>query len=179
MKINRKHKRILIVEVNWIGDVLFSTPLIKSVRGKFKDAYIACMLPPRAKEILERNPRINEIIIYDEKGAHKSLAGKSRFIQLLRKKQFNLAILLHRSFTKALITCLSGVKERAGYVTKKRRPLLTLPVELPAENLHKVEYFLKIAESIECDTTSKKYEFFVGDPEKKIHRKRAFRKRYQ
>ena len=162
-----KIKRILIVEVNWLGDVLFSTPFIKAVRERFKDAYIACMLPPRPREILEYNPRIDEIIIYDEKARHRSILGKLRFILSLRKKRFDFAILLHRSFTRTLLTYLSGIKERAGYTTEKRRALLTHPVEPPEVDLHKVEYFLKIAQSLGCDTSNKDYEFFITDKERK------------
>ena len=167
MKTEKKYKRILIVEVNWLGDVLFSTPLIRSVREKFKDAYIACMVDPRAREILEYNPRINEIIIYDEKGKDKSLRGKLRLISILRRQKFDLAILLHRSFTKALITYLGGVKERTGYATKKRRIVLTHPVEPPDTDLHKVEYFLELAKSLGCDISNKDYEFFIKDAERK------------
>ena len=78
-------KRILIIEVNWLGDVLFSTPLIRAIAEKFKGAHIACLTHPRTKEILEGNPRINEIIIYDEEACHKSLLGKLRLILLLKK----------------------------------------------------------------------------------------------
>ena len=166
MKNNIPEKRILIVEVNWLGDVLFSTPFIKSVREKFKDSYIALLTVPRTKEILENNPRINEIIIYDEKGEHKSLLGKWRLIKILKEKKFDLAIILHRSFTRALITFLSGIKRRVGFATKKRRFLLTDPVDIPGEDLHKVEYFLKLAEYLGCDTSSKDYEFFVTDKER-------------
>ncbi len=164
---DRQYKRILIVEVNWLGDVLFSTPLIKAMRRKFKGAYIACMLDPRAKEILEHNPRINELIIYDEKGKHRSLAGKARLVSLIRKKKFDLAVLLHRSFTKALMTRLAGIGERAGYATKKRKALLTRPVDPPEAPAHKVEYFLRIARELGCDILDKNYEFFVTDKERK------------
>jgi len=164
---DRQYKRILIVEVNWLGDVLFSTPFIKAVRKKFKDAYIACLLDPRTKEMLEHNPRINEIIIYDEKGAHRSLAGKFGLISLIRRKKFDLALLLHRSFTKALITRLAGIRERAGYATKKRKMLLTRPVDPLEAVAHKVEYFLGIARSLSCDTSDKNYEFFVTNKERK------------
>jgi len=164
---DRQYRRILIVEVNWLGDVLFSTPLIKAIRGKFKNAHIACLANPRTKEMLEHNPRIDEIIIYDEKGEHKSLAGKVRLIALMRKKKFDLALLLHRSFTKALITYLAGIGERAGYTTKKRKFLLTRPVDPPGVPAHKVEYFLRIAREFGCDISDKDYEFFPTEKERK------------
>ena len=167
MKTEKDYKRILIVEVNWLGDVLFSTPLIRAVKKKYKDAYIVCMVPPRCKDILEYNPRIDEIIIYDEKGKHKGLFGKLRLAFLIRRRRFDLAILLHRSFTKALLAYFGGIKERVGYITKKRRAVLTIPIEAPDKPLHKVEYFLKIAESLGCDISDKNYEFFVTEKEEK------------
>ena len=163
---NRSYKRILIVEVNWLGDVLFSTPFIRAMREKFKDAHIACMVPPRAKEILEHNPYVDEIILYDEKTTHRGFLTKLKLVSSLRKKDFDLAVLLHRSLTRTLITMLGGIKARAGYVTEKRKPFLTHPIEPPDQNLHKVEYFLNIASSFGCDISRKDYEFFITDKER-------------
>ncbi len=157
------YKRILIVEVNWLGDVLFSTPLIKAIRKKYKHAHIACLVDPRCASILENNISVNEIIIYDEKGRHKSIFSKMRLIMELRKKKFDLAILLHRSFTKALIVYLAGAGERVGYPAKARKALLTTSVEPPEEELHKVEYFLRLAKALGCDISDKNYEFSVSE----------------
>ena len=161
-------KRILIVNVNWIGDTLFSTPFIRAVREAYPDGCIACLLHPRTREILELNPRLDEIIIYDEEGEHRSLFGKLKLIASLRRKKFDIAFLLHRSFTKALITFLAGIKERIGYPTKKREMLLTRVVEAPAEELHKVDYFLNIARAVGLEPASKSYEFFIDDSHKKF-----------
>ena len=156
-------KRILIVNVNWVGDVIFSTPFIRAVREAYPDAHIACLLHPRCSQMLESNRRLDEIICYDEEGSHKSLIGKWRLIQELRKKNFDMAFLLHRSFTKALITYLAGVKERIGYPTKSRGWILTKAVEEPDEELHKVEYFLNIARAAGIRPEDTSYEFFVED----------------
>jgi len=156
-------KKILIVNVNWIGDVLFSTPFIKAVREAYPDGYIACLLHPRCREMLEGNPRLDEIIIYDEEGTHKSLFGKLKLITGLRKKKFDIAFILHKSFTKALIAAFSGVRERIGYPTKNRSMLLTKAVEEPAEGMHKVEYFLNIARAAGVEVRDISYEFFIKD----------------
>lgn len=161
-------KRILIVNVNWVGDVLFSTPFIRAVREANPDAYIACLLHPRCKEILEANPRLNEIILYDEEGVHKNLPGKWRLIKELKAKKFDTALLLHRSFTKALITYLAGIKERIGYPTKNRGGILTKVIEEPDEEMHKVEYFLNIARAAGMKTKDASYEFFVQDSDRKF-----------
>ena len=161
-------KRILIVNVNWVGDVLFSTPFIRAVREADPDAYIACLLHPRCREMLESNPRINEIVIYDEEGAHRSLFGKWALINRLKGKKFDTAFLLHRSFTKALIVYLAGIRERIGYPTKNRGSILTKTVEEPSEEMHKVEYFLNIARSCGIDISDVSCEFFVQDEDRKF-----------
>ncbi len=159
-------EKILIVNVNWVGDALFSTPFIRSLRQAYPRSYIACLLHPRCREVLEGNPRIDEIIIYDEEGVHRSLIGKIRLILTLRKKRFDAAFLLHRSFTKALIAVLSGAKRRIGYATKNRRFLLTDVVEEPLEPIHKVGYFLNIARTAGIAGDDKAYEFFVGEADR-------------
>ncbi|MFH1189435.1 MAG: lipopolysaccharide heptosyltransferase II [Candidatus Omnitrophota bacterium] len=161
-------ERILIINVNWVGDVLFSTPFIRAVRADNPDAHIACLLHPRCKEMLEANPRLNEVIVYDEEGAHKSLIGKWKLIRELRKRKFDTVYMLHRSFTKALIAYLAGIKERVGYPTKKRARVLTRVVDEPAEELHKVEYFLNIARACGMDVRDASYEFFVRDEDRRF-----------
>ena len=102
------------------------------------------------------------------RGEHKGLFGKMKLIASLRRKKFDTAFLLHRSFTKALITFLAGIKDRIGYPTKRRAMLLTKVVEESPEELHKVEYFLNIAKTIGMTPRSKSYEFFVSDTDKKF-----------
>lgn len=160
-------KKILIINVNWLGDVIFSTPFIRAIREAYPDSYIACMAVPRCKEILEANSRINELILFDEDGREKSLVGKVRFASKLKKDKFDTAFILHRSFTKALIACLAGIKERVGYDTKRRGVLLTKKLKNPDRELHKVEYFLKLAEAVGADISRKNYEFFINDTDRK------------
>ncbi len=158
--------RILIVNVNWLGDVLFTTPFIKAIRKKYPRSFIACMAMPRCKQILEDCPYLDEIIIYDQDGEHKSILGKLKIIKELKKRRFDKAFLLHRSFTRALITFLSGIKIRVGYNTKRRGFLLTKALEEPPLNTHKVEYFLNIASKYGAETDDKSYEFFVRDSDR-------------
>ncbi|MFA6078298.1 MAG: lipopolysaccharide heptosyltransferase II [Candidatus Omnitrophota bacterium] len=155
-------KRILIVNVNWVGDIIFSTPFIKALRDAEPGSHIACLLHPRCKDMLEGDPRIDEVILYDEEGIHKSLIGKARLVRELRRKHFDTSYILHRSFTKALLTWLAGIKHRIGYATKGRGFLLTTALKEPVESIHKVEYFLALAHSQGIKVTDVSYEFFVG-----------------
>lgn len=158
--------KILIINVNWLGDVIFTTPFIRAVREANPESYIACLLHPRCREMLESNPRVNEIIIYDETLRHRGLIGKLKLINYIRKKKFDTAFILHRSFTKALIAYLAGIGQRIGYPTKNRAGLLTQAVEEPLEETHKVEYFLNIARAAGISPRDNSYEFFIEDPDR-------------
>ncbi|MFC1590831.1 lipopolysaccharide heptosyltransferase II [Candidatus Omnitrophota bacterium] len=160
-----KTKRILIVNVNWLGDVLFSTPFIKAVSDRYKNSYIAALVHPRCREILANNPKVDELIIYDEDKRHRSIFGKIALVAELRKKNFDTAFVLHRSFTKALLVFLAGVKERIGYATKNRQRILTGIAEEPPPGIHKVEYFLNILKTGDNRSALSgdiKYEFYPG-----------------
>lgn len=155
--------KILIVEVNWLGDVLFSTPAIKALRRKFPDSFIACLAVPRVREVLENNPCVNEIIINDEEGIHGGFRGRIRLAAALRKKNFDLAFLFHRSFSRALTVYLSGIPRRIGYHTPKRALLLTDALPMPQkDSLHRVDYYLGIVKRLECDIRDRNYEFFTS-----------------
>ena len=159
-------KKILIVNVNWVGDVVFSTPFIRAVREAYPESSIACLIHPRCAEVLKGSPRIDEIIVYDEDRRHRGLIGKWCLVSSLRKRRFDTAFILHRSFTKALLAFLAGARERIGYPTKNRLALLTRAVEEPAGEIHKVEYFLNIARAVGIPVRDVSYEFFVADSDR-------------
>lgn len=146
--------------------MLFSTPFIRALREKYPDSFIACLVVPRCLPILEYDPHLNELIVFDEQGRDKNLWGKLKLIRLLRAKHFDTVFLLHRSFTRSLICYLAGIPERIGYYTRKRAILLTKSIPPPPEQLHKVEYFLNIAKSFNIETENKDYELFPKSGDK-------------
>jgi len=111
-------KRILIARTDRIGDVLLSTPVIKTLRENYPHAYIAMIVSPYAKEIVEGNPYLDEVIIYDKENKHKGWFGSLKFALELQKKQFDLAIILHPTNRIHLVTFFAGIPKRIGYALK-------------------------------------------------------------
>ncbi len=158
-----KTKRILIFNVNWLGDVLFSTATLRNIRCNYPDSFIACVIPSRCYPILKGNPHLDEIIIFDEKERQRSTLAKLRFVQLLKSKKFDVVFLLHRSFTRALICRLAGIPERIGYYTKKRGFLLTKRIApLSKDALHRIDYYLNIIEKAGLRVEDRYPEFFIS-----------------
>jgi len=157
-------KRILIFNVNWLGDVLFSTATIRNIRRNFPDSFIACIVPSRCYPILKDNPHLDEVIVFDEKDRHRGVFAKLNFVQLLKNKKFEVVFLLHRSFSRALLCRMANIGERIGYYTKKRGFLLSKKIVAPdANTLHRIDYYLNLIEQAGLKVEDRYAEFFVRE----------------
>ncbi len=156
-------KNILVVEVNWLGDVLFTTPAIRAIKKAYPNCHLACMVLPRVREVIEGNPNVDEIIIFDEKGKHLRIFPRIKFIMELRKKRFDVVFLFHRSLTRTLITFFSGIPQRIGFAYLKRGFLLTKRIPVPPREMHRSDTFSKIVESFGIKVDDRKCEFFISE----------------
>lgn len=138
--------RILIVRTDRIGDVLLSTPVITAARSAFPNAFIAVMVSPETREIVAQNPYLNEVISYDKKLRHRGILDTLRFAMRLRKKRFDLALILHSTARVNLISFLAGVPNRVGYARGKMDFLLTSKLEYKKRlgEKHEAEYSLDV-----------------------------------
>jgi len=117
--IHQQYQRILIVRTDRLGDVLLSTPVAKALRQKFPQGYISMLVSPYTKDVLDGNPDLDEIITFD-KDAKNSQGwwATLKFAKDLRKKKFDLAIVLHPTTRMHLLTFLAGIPKRLGYDRK-------------------------------------------------------------
>jgi len=155
-------ERILVVNVNWGGDVIFSSPVFKALKEKYPKAQISCLAVPRVREVLESIPFIDEIIAYDEDGRHWNPLSKLKLIFQLRRKRFNIAFLLHRSLTRALLVYFAGIPQRVGYDEKKRGKFLTHKVEFLDEPVHRSDHYLNVIESYGVPVNDRQYQLSVS-----------------
>ena len=147
-----KFSRILIVNPYGIGDVLFTTPLIRKVRQAFGHCYLACLLGSRTREILEKNPNVDEIFIFD-KGKFDKSSLNIRFkmvfslLSVLRKRHFDLMFDISNApeysfFAKVFLR----IKTRVGFDYKKRGRFLTHRLKLTGyQDKHIIEYYMDLA----------------------------------
>lgn len=149
-------RRILIVRTDRIGDVLLSTPVIKTLRDNYPNAYIAMMVSPYAKDIVEGNPYLDAVIIYDKDGKHKSWRRSLKFARNLKKRRFDLAVILHPTNRSHIVTFLSGIPRRIGY-NRKLGFLLTDKVEHTKQlgQKHELEYNLELLRCIGIEVYDK------------------------
>ncbi|MFH1622459.1 MAG: glycosyltransferase family 9 protein [Candidatus Omnitrophota bacterium] len=113
-----QYRRVLISRTDRLGDVLLSTPVIKNLRKNLPGAHIAVMVKESLLDLLKGNPYLDEVIAFDKIGKHKGLIDSIRFTRKIRKKNFDLALILHPTIRVHLILFFAGIKERIGYDKK-------------------------------------------------------------
>ncbi|WP_353685886.1 putative lipopolysaccharide heptosyltransferase III [Thermodesulfovibrio sp. 3462-1] len=112
------YKKILVIKLRHIGDVLITTPVFKALRENFQNSFIAALVNQGTEAVLEKNPYIDKIITYD-KGIKKLPAFKRyieemRFLMDIRKIGFDTTIELTGGDRAAVISYFSGAKKRIG-----------------------------------------------------------------
>ena len=150
-------RRVLIVNPFGIGDVLFSTPLVRAVRQAFPDAYLAYLCNRRTEAILRRNRHVDELCIYekDELVAlwkRSPILGVHALASLLgqiRRSRFDLAIDLSLGERYSFLLAVLGVPRRIGFGFRHRGRFLTHRFAIEGyQDRHVVEYYAKFLEWI-------------------------------
>jgi len=156
-------KKILVFNVNWLGDVIFTSPIFKALKEWEPSCHVTCMAVPRVRDILSCIPGIDDVIVYDERGIHKSILGKIRLVRRLSRCRFDMVFLLHRSWTRALLVFLAGIPQRIGYDLKNRGWLLTHRIEPLTATAHRGDHYLQVLEGYGIPVNDRRCRLEVDD----------------
>lgn len=114
-------KRILMIQLGDIGDVVLSLHCVRALREHFPSARIVVAVWAKARELIEECPWADDIICVDKSNSGLSavLSYHYQFFQRLRKFRFDLVIDLRTGTRGAIMALLTGAKLRIGYHTYK------------------------------------------------------------
>lgn len=135
--------RILITRRDNIGDMVCTTPLLRSLRERFPSAYIAILASSYNEEAIRGNPDVDEVFVYlRRQGEHgksylSMLKERLRLLWKIRKQRFDLIIMANGGWRYARQLggkTLMGFKE---FGSDRRQPDWIVP--LPNALLHEVE----------------------------------------
>lgn len=95
-----KAKRILIIRLSSLGDVLLTTPVIRSLKKGYPQLSIDFLIKSNFADAIRLNPNINKTIIYDDS---PELLGQ------LKDNNYDLVIDLHNNFRSKKIVKQLGL----------------------------------------------------------------------
>lgn len=143
--------RILINQLNNIGDVLLATSAIALVRRQYPDAWITLMTVPRVAPIFEGHPLVDEVLAFAYQSKGKSWSDMLTMVGEIKKRRFDINISLDFRLRPLLIALLAGIPVRISgdnlYQYKPRwyRFLFTKLYSVVGQYAeHQTETFLKL-----------------------------------
>ncbi|OGW90711.1 MAG: lipopolysaccharide heptosyltransferase II [Omnitrophica bacterium RIFCSPHIGHO2_02_FULL_63_14] len=128
-----RKKKILVIKLSALGDVILSIPSLRAIREAEPEAWITVLVGRKSRKIVRNCPYVNDVIVYDEAG---SLRGPwASFFQtavLLARENFDAVVDLQNNKKSGLLAFLSGARRRAGHGGRKWSFLLTDRTRLPS-----------------------------------------------
>ena len=136
--------RILVKEVNWLGDVVMSLPALRAIRRAWPRAHLAVLVKTELASFFDGAGWIDEVIPYSVGHGLSGFFDRRRIVGEIRSRRFDLGVLFPNSFESALWIAMAGIRRRAGFVADARGALLTLKAAPPPEAVtaHQVNYWL-------------------------------------
>lgn len=111
-------KRILLIRLDRIGDVVLSLPVAQALRQAYPHAFIAMMVRAECADVVRGHPAVDDVILYKKEHSHRSPWKSARFAWRLRSHGFDTALVLHPSNRSHWIPWLAGIPVRIGYARK-------------------------------------------------------------
>lgn len=149
-------EKFLIINPFGIGDVLFTTSVIRALKEKYPDSFIGYWCNERVEGLLKSNAGIDKIFPLsrgDIKRVYRGLKGPVvlfNLIRKIRKEKFDTAFDFSLDSRYGLWSKLAGIKRRIGFDYKGRGRFLTDKVVLEGySGRHVVEYYAELLKFID------------------------------
>jgi heptosyltransferase-2 len=136
--------RVLVKEVNWLGDLVISLPALRAIRAAFATSTLTVLVKRELAGFFDGMSWIDEVMPYTVARGVPGIADRIQVVNRIRARHFDLAILFPNSFEAALWATIGGARRRAGFSTDYRGGLLTHKAR-PADDAmsgHQRDYWL-------------------------------------
>lgn len=109
--------KILVVQQKMIGDVLISSMICENLKKAYPHAQVDYLVNTFTTPVLENNPFIDNIILFEDRFRSNYLAF-FKFLLQIRQKKYDLVLDPYAKLESSLITLFSGASKRIGYQNK-------------------------------------------------------------
>jgi heptosyltransferase-2 len=141
---------ILVYSPSWIGDAVMSLGALRSVKANYPSARITVLARTWVEDLYQGCEVVDGTLRYDYTGAHSGPRGFMRLVDVLKKPQFDMALLFPNAFRAAAVVWTARIPERWGYGTDGRGLLLTRsapPAPRPFGR-HQAFYYLDLLQGL-------------------------------
>lgn len=128
---DRTGKRILLIRLSAIGDVVITTPVSRALREAQPDAFIAWVVEPRAADILKGNPYLDQVLVWERNKGALTPRDMFQLRRMLQPYRFDYAVDFQGLMRSALVARLSGARTIIGNSEAKEHADLLYHTRIP------------------------------------------------
>lgn len=172
----RAVKRLLIVKLSSIGDVVHALPVSAALGDAFPHLEISWIVEEMSAPMVAGNPYLKEVIVLPADWRKNRLSAKSfrtfgRMREDLRSRRFDIAIDLQGLSKSAIVAWASGARYRYGYDwLRELAPRLETRVTRRPESVHVIDQFLDVARFLGARVEEVKFPLVIPDDEARTAR---------
>ena len=139
-----KWQRIIVIDLLYLGDLMFATPFFKELRKNFPRARIDLIVNSNFHPIMEGNSNLDNVYAYNKKW---TFGQNIKFAKLLRNNNYDLGINIHGSWRTTLLLKLIGPSYTIGYGKKGQGLFFSRRLTQP-RNRHMVDVYLQVLQKM-------------------------------
>lgn len=150
-------RNLLVLRLDNIGDVMMTSPALRTLREHLPEANITLMASPGGALVAPLLPWVNQVlpwrVLWQDLGRLDFNPGREwELIQTLKTHQFDAAIIFtsfsQSPYPAALICALAGIPLRLGESQEQDLPALTHAIPFAPDPIHQVDRNLRLIESV-------------------------------
>jgi len=104
--------KILIIRLSSIGDIILTTPLLRSIRKAYPNAFITYITKKQYASLLAESPYIDELIAFD---TSEGFRGLRKIKRRLREQHFDIYLDIHKNWRSRFLRLGLGAKYITTY----------------------------------------------------------------
>lgn len=116
--------KILVIGPSWVGDMMMSQSLYRTLKAQHPDCVIDVMAPAWCRPLLELMPEVHSAIAMPIGHGRFALTERRALGKQLQAEGYDQAIVLPNSFKSALIPFFASIPTRTGWRGEMRYGLL-------------------------------------------------------
>ncbi|MFZ5547949.1 MAG: glycosyltransferase family 9 protein [Pseudomonadota bacterium] len=167
-------RRILVVRLSAIGDVVMASGLIPALKARWPEAQISWLTEPATVPLLRHNPRLHEVIPWP-RAEWQQLWKERRFVTLaqtvrrfraeLKARSFDLSLDAQGLLKSALLGRLAGAPRRVGLLSREGSQwLMTERVGAPSGDDPRMSHeYRDLADHLGAPAGSFRLDLAVGE----------------
>ena len=115
-------RKILIVRLRRMGDILMTTPALRGLREAFPGAHLTYVVEEPYRGLLEGHGALDEVLVLPNQSG---LSAFARALRKIRRERFDAVVDFHGGPRAFQLTMLSGAPVKIGYRVKYKGALYT------------------------------------------------------